>query len=104
MKKPNYIKIYTDLINSKFPEKLSLIDLFKGKEELPFLDVIIINNLLFGQIESENQSNPRHKAYDVETIKYILKYQKEKELSNTATSKFFELSRNSISKWKKLNF
>lgn len=100
MKKPNYIKIYTDLINSKFPEKFSLIDLFKDKEELSVLDILIINNILFGKIELQDLSNPRHKSYDLETIKYIIDYQRQNQLTNTAISKLFHVSRNSVAKWK----
>lgn len=100
--KPNYVKIYTDLINYKYPKKKDLLQLFKGKQNLSAIDVLTINHLLFGVTNPQDVDNQKHKAYDLETIDYILSYQKENLLTNTAVSKLFKVSRNTISKWKNM--
>jgi len=99
---PNYIKIYSDLIRYKYPEKIDLLQFFKDKQELTAIDVLTINRLLFGDINSQDEDNPLHKAYDIKTINFILDYQKENILTNVAVSKLFQVSRNTIAKWKNL--
>lgn len=98
---PDYIKIYTYLIRTKFPDKWELCSKILNKEKMSSLDVIVINKILFGKNQNEGISH--HHVYDRESIDLILKYQKEKKLNNTQLAKHFQMSRNTIIQWKKFN-
>lgn len=97
---PDYKKIYTDLIINKFPDKKVVCEALLAKKELSHLDVIELNQIIFR--EKEDFSNSKHKSYNKSSIMNILNYQKMKGLNNTQTALHFKLSRNSVSKWKKL--
>lgn len=94
--KPNYKKIYSDIISAHFPEKENELKSILAKDELSCLDVIQLNNKLFG-----NQT-PKHKSYDKPTILQILSHQKTYNLNNTELAHHFQLSRNTVTKWKKM--
>ncbi|MGE8431539.1 helix-turn-helix domain-containing protein [Chryseobacterium joostei] len=98
---PNYRLIFLDILNEKFPNKkkscMPLID----KKELSPLDVIKVNRKIFGDGNKNKMAlNHKHKAYDKKTIIEILKYQENHRLSNIQTALHFELSRNTVAKWK----
>ncbi|MFL9832405.1 helix-turn-helix domain-containing protein [Chryseobacterium terrae] len=102
MIKPDYKKIYKDLLKMKFPEKeeecLSLLQ----KENFSQLDVIKIEVIIFGKTQNEGLlSNGSHRSYDKSTIFKILDYQKKKNLNNSELAKHYGLSRNTVAKWKK---
>lgn len=98
---PNYHKIYTDIINSKYPEKKEICKHFMEKKELSALDVIKINELIFSGIGfSCEKVNHKFRSYDGSSILEILNYQKKYNLNNTETALHFKLSRNTIAKWK----
>lgn len=98
---PDYKKIYSDIINIKYPEKEEVCKIFLSKENLSVLDVIQINKVLFNTNSRENtQFNQRHRSYDVSTISHILDFQKKHQLNNSQLAKHFKLSRNTITKWK----
>ncbi|MCS4304925.1 helix-turn-helix domain-containing protein [Chryseobacterium sp. BIGb0232] len=98
---PDYKKIYSDIINIKYPEKEEMCRIFLSKENLSVLDVIQINKVLFNTNSSDNtQFNQRHRSYDVSAISHILDYQKKYQLNNSQLAKHFKLSRNTITKWK----
>lgn len=100
MNEPNYKRIYTDILKKKFPEKITVCSSILAKEKLSVLDVIKLNNMMFGcEMDSENQ---KHRAYDVNTIYEILDYQKKHHLNNVQLSLHFKLSRNTVAKWKKI--
>ncbi|NIF06809.1 helix-turn-helix domain-containing protein [Chryseobacterium sp. Tr-659] len=100
--KPDYRRIYTDIINKKFPEKKDSCLYILNKEELSALDVITLNTIIFGSLDTESREfNQKHKSYDVDSIRKILDYKKNNNLSNIEMSKKFKLSRNTISKWNK---
>ena len=100
---PNYSQIYKDLIQAKFPEKWEECSSILLKEELTALEVLKLNNKLFGGKKSSlSSSNPKHKSYDIATIKEILSYQSKNNLNNTQIADHFKLSRNTIAKWKSL--
>lgn len=99
--KPNYKKIYTDLILMKFPEKKKVCNVFLQKEELSELDVISLEQLIFG---NKNIENKKHRSYEKSTIFRILDFQKKNKLNNSQLAKHFGLSRNTITKWKKIFF
>jgi len=93
----NYKRIFQDIIDIKFPEKQELHTIVLEREITDFYDVLSLNKLIFGD---ENKAN-KHKSYDSSTISKVLNYQKENNLSNVETAKKFNLSRNTVSAWKK---
>lgn len=99
---PDYKRIYTDIVYNKFPDKSSKI-LPLLKDNLTVLEVIKINVIIFGKGDSSaHKQNQIHKSYDEKTILHILKYQKDKKCNNTLLAKQFDLSRNTITKWKRI--
>lgn len=103
-KKPDYQRIFTDIIDFKYPGKKEVCSPLLKKEILTTLDVLKLNELIFGQETKEVvKFNQSHKVYDKSTIHYILKYQKENKLSDSYIAIQFKLSRCTIAKWKKEN-
>ena len=103
--RPDYKKIYTDILDKKFPEKKSQYMLILQKKELSVLDVIRLNNDIFGVSDSETELfNQKHRSYSETDIIEILEYQKKHRLNNIQLAKHFKLSRNTVSKWKKMKF
>lgn len=95
---PNYKKIYQDIIKKKMPHKEKLCRDILAKDTLEILDVIKLNSLLFG---TKNISQ-KHKAYDEKTVREILSHQKKENLSNIQLARLYSLSRNTITRWKKI--
>jgi len=93
----NYKKIFQDILDIKFPEKTELHTIVSEKEINDFYDVLSLNKIIFG---TENKEN-KHKSYDSSTIKKVLNYQQENNLSNIETARKFNLSRNTVTAWKK---
>lgn len=102
--RPFYNKLYADLIRDKYPEKQQDCNYYLQKENWTALDVIQVNELLFGskQKKSDNMINQKHRAYDQQSIKQILKHQLTNQLTNKEVSKIYGLSRNTIAKWRKV--
>ncbi|PWN58389.1 transposase [Chryseobacterium viscerum] len=101
--KPDYKLIYSDILQSKYPEKISSCEAMIQKEYLSTLEVIKLNILIFGNSDKQlAKKNQRHRAYDRSDILHILKYQKENRLNNKELALHFRLSRNTVTKWKKL--
>ncbi|CAI8771427.1 helix-turn-helix domain-containing protein [Chryseobacterium sp. IT-36CA2] len=99
IEQPYYKKIYTDILQIKFPEKIDECQSILSKEKLGVLDIIKLNQKIFG-IEEISSENQRLRSYDDETIIQILEYQKKYKLNNTQLSNHYKLSRNTITKWK----
>ncbi|GEN69622.1 helix-turn-helix domain-containing protein [Chryseobacterium rhizosphaerae] len=105
LKSPNYKKIYKDIINRKYPDKIKQCHSILCKQELSTLDIIKINSLLFDEESKETTiANQQHKSYDFSTIQEILEYQKKNALNNSQLAIHFKLSRNTVAKWRKINF
>jgi len=103
MKKPRYNKIYFDLIERKFPEKLEECRVILAKDELSVLDIISLNKKLFGTKNRESEEcNQKLRSYDESTILKILAYQRKNKLNNSQLAIHFKMSRNTVTKWKKL--
>lgn len=101
--KPDYKLIYSDILQSKYPEKIYSCKAILRKNNLSTLEVIKLNNLIFGDSdEKSTQKNQRYRAYGQSDILHILKYQKKNRLNNTELACHFRLSRNTVTKWKKL--
>ena len=97
----NYKKIFQDILDLKFPENKELYTIVSEKEINDYYDVLNLNKLIFG----DQNKNNKHKSYDTSTITKVLKYQEENNLSNIETARKFNLSRNTVSAWKKrVNF
>lgn len=103
MKIPNYKKIYTDLLNRKYPEKKAICDSILAQEKLSFMDVIRLNEIIFEENKKEKLiRDQKYRSYDERTIIKILKYQRENQLNNSQVANHFKMSRNTIASWKKI--
>ncbi|KFF11024.1 helix-turn-helix domain-containing protein [Chryseobacterium soli] len=100
MKQPDYKRIYSDILNIKHSEKLSSCQPILNKQILSSTDVIRLNKIIFGT--KENLHNQRHKSYNRTAIFEILAYQNTHKCNNSQLAKQFNLSRNTIAKWKKV--
>ncbi|SFN40394.1 hypothetical protein SAMN05421594_2614 [Chryseobacterium oleae] len=95
---PDYVRIFSDMISKKFPEKSARCKYLLEKKKLSSLEVIILNRILFHGYETNNE----HKSYDDESISKILEYQRKNKMTNTAIASIFKLSRNTLAAWKKI--
>ncbi|MDN3692311.1 helix-turn-helix domain-containing protein [Chryseobacterium tructae] len=89
-----------DILELKYPEKKEICAEVLNKEELETLDVIMLNTMIFG--DHKSNQNQRHKSYDKNSILEILNYQKKNPCSNKDLSLLFKISRNTITKWKRI--
>lgn len=100
---PNYKRIYADLIQKKHPEKEAVCKSILKKEKLSVLDIIKINQIIFGNSSKGAEAdNQKHRSYNQSAIVEILKYQKKNNLNNSQLAIHFKLSRNTVAKWKKM--
>ncbi|WP_228442253.1 helix-turn-helix domain-containing protein [Chryseobacterium nematophagum] len=100
--KINYKRIFSDILDKKYPDKkdkcLGILD----KNNLSALDIIELNKRIFGPLDTEtDQFNQRHRSYTEFSIFQILDYQKENKLNNSQLARHFKLSRHTVAKWKK---
>lgn len=101
--RPFYHKLYADMIRDKYPEKEGDCFSYLQRENWTALDVIRVNELLFGSKKKVDHAIDRkHRSYDKESIKEILLFQQKNKLNNNEIANKYELSRNTIAKWKKL--
>lgn len=100
---PNYKLIYQDMVRKKYPHKEIQCRTILSKNELSVLDVVKLNNIILDakNIETE-RFNQKLRSYNKATILEILNYQKVNKLNNVQVAMQFNLSRNTVSKWKKL--
>ncbi|MGG5210029.1 helix-turn-helix domain-containing protein [Chryseobacterium sp. MIQD13] len=102
MNHPDYNKIYIDLIERKFPEKREEFTYLLSKKIKNSLELIRINSAIFDCPDKGNVFfNQRLRSYDKVSIKKILEYQETHRLNNQEAAKLFNVSRNTIGKWKK---
>lgn len=100
---PNYKNIYSDIINRKYPHKKKKCKRILEKDQLTFLDVLELDELIFEKKSREmEEMNQKYRSYDKSTILEILEYQKKHKLKNTEVANHFKMSRNTIANWKKL--
>jgi response regulator of citrate/malate metabolism len=100
---PDYKKIYHDIILKKYPEKYNLCSSLLEKETLSQLDIIKLHQLVFTHEDKKTfEFNQKHRSYNQSTILKILRYQEKKRYSNLQLAKKFNISRNTIAKWKKI--
>lgn len=100
--RPFYKKIYEEMIHKKYPDKMDYCRCYLEKEEISCIDILSLNQIISKSgYDKYNQVN-KYKSYDTETIINILEFQKKNQLNNSKLSLHFNISRNSITKWKKI--
>lgn len=100
---PDYRKIYTDMIEMKYLDKKDKCKTLLSKNKLSVLDILELEKKIFeGNMSSDDKTNGKFRAYDNEAIQQILTFQKINNMTNTETSIYFKIGRNSIAKWKKM--
>lgn len=98
---PDYKRIFNDILDKKYPDKKDLCLSILDQQQLSVLDIIKLNTIIFGAKNKDSQEfNQKHRSYDMDSIKKILDYQKKNNLNNTELSKKFNMSRNTVAKWK----
>lgn len=99
---PDYNRIYNDIIIKKIPDKRTCCMRLLQKESLSVLDIIELNEKIFGIPDKKTfAANQRHGSYRKTDILKMLDYQKKNQLKNTQFAIHFKLSRNTVTKWKK---
>lgn len=99
--RPDYKRIYSDLIALKYPQKKEQCQIILSKELLSTFDIITINTIISGSHPENISLNQRHRSYDHQIIQKILDFQKKNRLNNSDVAKHFKLSRNTVTQWKK---
>lgn len=95
---PDYHRIYTDIINKKFPDKKGECGKLLKKKVLSAMDIIKLNNKIFGSTKANIQ---KYRSYSDSDILGFLEYQTKHQLTNSQLAEYFSLSRNSITKWRR---
>lgn len=103
-RKPLYYKLYADMIKDKYPEKKEQCIGYLERTDWTALDVISINNILFGkgQDRTDIAIDMKHRSYDPDSIHKILNDQQKSKMTNKEIAYKYGLSRNTIAKWKRL--
>ncbi|MCS3869332.1 hypothetical protein J3D55_002248 [Chryseobacterium ginsenosidimutans] len=101
--RPNYKRIYHDILKEKYPEKLEDAKVLYLLDNLKTVDDILkINALVSDSSRKSSTNNQKLKNYDKQTVLKLLQYQRKHQLSTNFMSKKYNMSRNTISKWWKL--
>lgn len=100
---PDYKAIYKDILYQKFPDKIEDCLPLLDKKDLSTLDILALNQKIFGSLDKERTKiNSKHLSYNKSDILHMLEYQKNNKLNNTQLANHFKLSRNTVTKWKKI--
>jgi len=101
--RPDYRRIYTDIIDRKNPGKKKECKNLLSKDELSVLDILELNRRIFGDLVQDTEiANQKFRSYQESDILEILDFQKKNKLNNSQLAQHFKTSRNTIAKWKKL--
>lgn len=99
----NYQQIFMDILDAKYPEKKEACLPLLEKENLSAIDIITLNRAIFGKTDKETEDfNQKHRSYSKSAILKILDFQKKNNMNNLQLASYFNLSRNTITKWKKI--
>ncbi|MDR2238335.1 MAG: helix-turn-helix domain-containing protein [Chryseobacterium sp.] len=98
---PKYKIIYTDILTKKCPEKMEICHDLLEKSDFSFMDILELNELIFGDNPENRNMNARFRCYSKSDILGILEYQKKNKLNNSAAARHFNLSRTTLLSWKK---
>src|SRR5690554_7894105 len=96
VKTPDYKQILWDILNLKYPERKEELTPILEKQNLSAVDVLEINQKIFGSYRKNQLVNQRYRAYNKSDIFKILDYQKKHRLNNSQLAKHFKISRNTI--------
>lgn len=99
---PNYKQIYSDILEKKYPLKAEMCKPILEKENLSVIDILKLNKKIFGTQNENHFFNQKHRSYSKSDAIHILQYQKKHNLNNTELASHFQLSRNTVTKWKKI--
>ena len=100
---PNYKRIYSDIIDRKFPDKRKECEKLLNKKHLSVIDILEINKKIFESTDKENERiNSMHRSYNVSDIISVLEYQKTKKMNNKQVAEHFGLSMNTMTKWRRI--
>ncbi len=100
---PDYHRIFSDIIRFKHPEKKDLCAKLLNQPVLSVLDIIDLNNKIFGSGSKSTQTlSQKHRSYNKSAILQMLDYQRKNGLNNSQLANYYKLSRNTVTKWKKL--
>lgn len=91
MQKPNYKKIYEEILKRKKIKK-------KINDKMSIKDILEISKIISPDNQEKNQ---KHKSYDLDYINYVLNDQLKHNYTNTEVAQKYNLSKNTITKWKK---
>ena len=101
--RPDYKKIFKDIIIKKCPDRKDEFKYYLQKEQFSIMDVISLNSKIFKLNDKKTLDfNQKHRSYDEPTILKMLSYQKKQGLNNIELANHFNLSRNTVAKWRKL--
>jgi len=98
----NYQQIFRDILDTKCPEKKKVCIPLLQKVNLSAMDIVKINTEIFGISRENETSNQRHRSYNKSDILQILEYQQKHKLNNSQLANHFNISRNTVTKWKKM--
>lgn len=100
---PDYKKIFKDMIKMKYPHKEQECKNLLNKKELSSLDILSLNEKIFGTEDKETQIfNQSHRSYNKGAVIEILQFQKKNKMNNSELARDLKMSRNTITKWKKI--
>lgn len=102
LSRPDYKRIFMDIIERKFPDKKDEYLSILNKENFSVIDIIEINKKIFGNNEKNLTFNQKQRSYSKSDILKILDFQKKNKLNNIQLAIHFKLSRNTVGKWKKI--
>ncbi len=95
--RPNYKKIYLDMLRMDYPEKLKDPKIKELLEKLNTSEAVLkFNEKLFKQ----SRENQKLRTYDRQTMLKLLQYQKKHGHSTSYMSRKYKISRTTLSKWK----
>lgn len=101
--RPDYKRIYLDILEKKFPGKINDCRSLLEKEHLRVVDIQELNQMVFGlSDEMIARENRKYCSYSKSDILHMLDYQKKNRLNNIELARYFNLSRNTVAKWKKI--
>lgn len=100
---PNYKRIYSDIIEQKFPHKKVECEKLLEKKILSAMDIMELNNRIFGNKDQDlKKMNQQLRSYNELDILRILDYQKNHRMNNLQVAEHFGLSRNTMTKWRRI--
>ncbi|PWN65941.1 AsnC family protein [Chryseobacterium oncorhynchi] len=100
---PNYKRIYSDIIDRKFPHKKAECKKLLEKKMLSAIDIMELNKKIFETKDRDiKKMNQKLRSYNTSDILRILDYQKNNRMNNLQVAEHFGLSRNTMTKWRRI--